>query len=72
MEKKRDFEQAMQELEKIVDNMENGELPLEAAIEEFEKGMALIKECRDKLLKVRGKITKILETGEEIPFEEAK
>ncbi len=43
------FEESVKALEQIVKNLENGELPIEKSIEEFEKGIALVKECR-KLL----------------------
>ena len=44
-----DFEASVKELEQIVKNLENGELSIEKSIEEFEKGIGLVKECR-KLL----------------------
>lgn len=40
------FEQSMTELEKIVKTLEEGELPIEKSIEEFEKGIGLIKNLR--------------------------
>ncbi|MBE7062952.1 MAG: exodeoxyribonuclease VII small subunit [Clostridia bacterium] len=40
------FEQSMAELEKIVKTLEEGELPIEKSIEEFEKGIGLIKNLR--------------------------
>ena len=43
------FEDSLNELEKIATNLENGELGLEEAIKEFEKGMKLSKECTEKL-----------------------
>ena len=43
------FEESLNELEKIATNLENGELGLEEAIKEFEKGMKLSKECTEKL-----------------------
>ncbi|MEM9445927.1 MAG: exodeoxyribonuclease VII small subunit [Verrucomicrobiota bacterium] len=43
------FEQAMGQLEKIVEEMENGELPLDQIINKYEDGMELLSICRDKL-----------------------
>lgn len=43
------FEEAMQRLEELVQNLESGELPLENALEAFEEGMQLIKFCSRKL-----------------------
>lgn len=37
------FEQAIDELEKIVDEMEKGDLPLQTALEKFERGVGLAK-----------------------------
>ncbi|HLB85524.1 MAG TPA: exodeoxyribonuclease VII small subunit, partial [Steroidobacteraceae bacterium] len=36
-----DFEQALAELEAVVERLEHGELPLEQALTQFERGMAL-------------------------------
>lgn len=44
-----DFEQAMQKLKQIQTSLEEGDLPLEKAIEQFEQGSALVKECRKAL-----------------------
>jgi exodeoxyribonuclease VII small subunit len=43
------FEEAMQRLEKIVEEMESGELPLEELIVRYEEGMKLVKICQERL-----------------------
>ena len=43
------FEAGLQQLESIVKEMENGDLPLERAIELFERGMKLSDTCRKQL-----------------------
>jgi exodeoxyribonuclease VII small subunit len=43
------FETGLAELEKIVKDMEGGELPLEKALELFERGMKLSDTCRKQL-----------------------
>jgi exodeoxyribonuclease VII small subunit len=43
------FEEAMQRLEKIVEEMESGELPLEELIVRYEEGMKLVKVCQERL-----------------------
>ena len=48
---KRTFEQSLARLEKIVDSLEQGETPLESAIELYEEGIALSKECMETLSK---------------------
>ena len=50
------FEQALEELEKLVDEMEQGDLPLDDMIKSFEKGTILSKLCRQKLSKLEKKI----------------
>lgn len=64
------FENSMEELEGVVKKLEEGKLTLNESIEEFERGMALVKECREELTKAKQKVTSILQSGEEIPFGE--
>ncbi|WP_455475776.1 exodeoxyribonuclease VII small subunit [Bartonella sp. B17] len=53
------FEEALQQLEVIVENLERGDVPLEQSIDIYERGEALKKHC-DKLLKVaEAKVEKI-------------
>ena len=58
---KLNFEEAIQGLEKIVDELESGELSLEDSIKAFEKGIELSKLCRKKLEKAEGRVKKLLE-----------
>ena len=53
------FEQAIQQLKGIVDRIEQGEIPLQDSLEQYEKGMALIKHCRNILQKAEKRIEKI-------------
>jgi exodeoxyribonuclease VII small subunit len=46
---KKTFEQAMKQLEQIVQELESGDMPLETAIKKFEEGIQLSKFCTDKL-----------------------
>lgn len=54
------FEDGMNELEMLVKKLEEGQMPLEAAIEAFERGSALRKFCEEKLLKAKLKVDQIL------------
>ncbi len=63
------FEESLNELEKIATNLENGELGLEEAIKEFEKGMKLSKECTEKLDDAEKRIN-ILVQGEDQTLQE--
>lgn len=60
------FEQAMEQMEKIVGRLEEGEVPLEEAIDLFQKGMALSKVCHQKLEKVEEKMDQILQDDGEM------
>jgi len=50
------FETAMDRLEKIVEQMESGQLPLEDLIVRYEEGMNLVKVCQDRLASAEQKI----------------
>jgi len=53
------FEQAIRQLKDIVTKIEQGEIPLQDSLDQYEKGMALIKHCRDILQKAEKRIEKI-------------
>jgi len=53
------FEQAIKTLTGIVSKIEQGEIPLADSLEQYEKGMALIKHCREILQKAEKRIEKI-------------
>ncbi|MCH1626630.1 exodeoxyribonuclease VII small subunit [Fredinandcohnia quinoae] len=68
-EKALSFEEAMEQLEQIVDQLEEGDVPLEKAISYFQEGMKLSKMCHDKLQNVEKQMEQILrEDGELEPF----
>src|SRR3954451_6871230 len=50
------FETAMDRLEKIVEQMESGKLPLEDLIVRYEEGMNLVKVCQERLASAEQKI----------------
>ena len=53
---KRSFEEALTELETIVDAIESGDVPLEQSIERYADGIKLIKQCRAILDQAEKKI----------------
>ena len=75
IEKELDFESALNELEKIVDDLEKGGLSLDKTVEDFSQGMKLLKFCHQKLDKAEKKIEMVLKKGEEfgetVPFTES-
>ena len=70
------FEQSMKQLERIVQELEEGDLPLEAAIKKFEEGMKLTKLCSQKLDETEKKVSILLKNAEgritEKPFQSEK
>ena len=71
-EKEIRFEESMSALEKIVAQLESGDLPLERALELFEEGVGLARRCQSQLEEAERKVELLLrERGEikAIPFE---
>ncbi len=65
-EKELNFEESLLELEEIVKKLEVGDVPLDDAIEEFNKAMKLAKTCDDKLKSAEEAITKLVNDNDEI------
>lgn len=57
------FEQSMKQLERIVQELEDGELPLEKAIKKFEEGIKLTELCSAKLDETEKKVTILLKNA---------
>ena len=62
--KPQSFEQALNELENIVKNLETGSLSLEDALSTFERGVNLTKHCQQALSAAEQKITMLTENDE--------
>ena len=58
------FEEAVAELESIVEKMEAGDLGLEESLAYFEKGNELSKFCQEKLTKASKRIEKLVKTSD--------
>ncbi len=58
------FEDALSDLEEIVDNLNNDELELEKAISAYEKGMELKKICEQRLKEAKLRIENIKDENE--------
>lgn len=66
------FEECLQRLEKIVDQLEKGEIPLEQALKLFEEGIQLSNSCRKELEEAEGKVEILLKQNGKLqaePFE---
>jgi exodeoxyribonuclease VII small subunit len=51
-----DFEAALAELEAIVQRLEQGEIPLEESLRQYERGVALTRSCQQALQQAEEKI----------------
>lgn len=60
------FEAGLQELELIVKEMESSELPLERALELFEKGMQLSESCRKQLQEAETRVEILVKKGDKV------
>lgn len=58
--KEKNFEESLLELEQIVKDLENGNVPLDDAITKFNEAMKIAKICNDKLNKAEESVNKIL------------
>ena len=66
--KKMSFEELMNELSKIADELENNSLSLEESIEKYQKGIEYCAECREILEEAKKVVVTKMSEGEEVPF----
>lgn len=67
-----DFEQALNELEGLVEKMEKGELSLEQAMADFQRGIELSRACQESLRAAEQKVQILIEQGKTeqlVPFD---
>jgi exodeoxyribonuclease VII small subunit len=55
------FEESLVALEQLVEQLESGELGLEASLKEFEKGVTYYKACREQLARAEKKLSELTE-----------
>ncbi len=60
------FEQGLAELETVVKELEGGDLPLEKALELFEKGVALSAACRKQLVDAETRVEILIRKGDKV------
>lgn len=70
------FESSLEELERIVQQLEGGDLPLDRSLELFEQGVRLSRECQKRLDEAERKIEILLKGSDggyvPAPFEESE
>ncbi len=68
------FESSLKELERIVEQLEAGDLPLERSLELFEQGVQLSRDCQKRLDEAERKVEILLKgndgTHTPVPFDE--
>lgn len=62
------FETSLTELEQIVTRLESGDLPLEEALSEFERGVQLARQGQTKLQQAEQRVQILLSEQEEAPL----
>ncbi len=65
------FEASLEELERIVKDLEKGELPLEQSLQLFENGMRLSADCKRQLEEAESRVEILVKRGSEmtaVPF----
>ena len=66
------FEQALQQLESVVQRLERGELPLEESLRLYEDGIRLSRLCHGKLEEAEGRIEMLLKDARGEPVLDAE
>jgi len=65
------FETSLTELETVVRDLESGDLPLERAIQLFERGMTLSQQCRQQLEEAETRVEVLVKRGNQVRPEPA-
>lgn len=66
---KKKFEEKMNDLEKIINELENGNIDLEDSINKYTEAMKLVKECDEQLKNIEKQVSKIVIDGGEKDFD---
>ena len=61
-----DFEQALTELEGVVERLERGDLPLEEALRVFERGVDLTRQCQGALKSAQQRVDALMKRNGEV------
>ena len=67
-----DFEKTLEELERLVEQMEKGELSLQDALDHFQRGIELTRACQSTLQSAEQKVEQLIEKNgrlEIVPFD---
>ena len=67
-----DFEASLNELEKLVDALEEGDLSLEQSLHDFERGINLTRSCQSALTNAQQKVQILLENNDKSSLKDYK
>ena len=67
--KLKSFEEALKDLEAIIENLETGDVPLSDLVDQYEQGTSLLKICHERLNEAELKIEKLREKSDQPVFE---
>lgn len=65
-----DFESALSELEELIEQLESGDLSLDASLKAFEKGVKLTRECQQRLTEAEQKVQKLVAEQGQLSLED--
>ncbi len=65
-----DFESALSELEELIEQLESGDLSLDASLKAFEKGVKLTRECQQRLTEAEQKVQKLVSEQGQLTLED--
>ena len=68
--KKINLEKSLADLEKLVEELESGDLPLEKAMKKFEEGIKLTRGCQAALQEAEQKVEILLQSADEESLED--
>ena len=62
------FEECLQRVQVVVEQLENGNLPLEKSLELFTEGIALVRQCQEKLVQAEQKVEFLVNDKDQRPI----
>jgi exodeoxyribonuclease VII small subunit len=68
-----DFEKSLEELERLVEQLESGDLSLDESLKQFRRGVELTRHCQGVLEKAQQTVEQLLDPADEssaVPFDE--
>ncbi len=72
MAKELKFEDMMNKLEAIADDLETGQMPLDESLKKYEEGVKLLRLCRKRLDETKRKVEILVKKGDKIELEPFK